>query len=78
MMVLQQKRKGVVMNKLSEVLQERRMSKLQLAIGAGVNPSDLYSAMSGKKPFYPSWKKRISIFLDIKESELFGVSGYDE
>lgn len=59
------------MMKLLDVLKERNISKLQLAMGAGINPSDLYCALNGTKPFYPKYKRKISEFLQIDEDVLF-------
>ena len=56
---------------LLKILKERNISKLQLALKAGITPSDLYLAINGKKPFYPAWRKRISDFLKVGEGELF-------
>jgi len=60
------------MKNLVKILEKKKISKLKLAMGSGVTPSDLYSAMAGKKPFYPAWKKKISEYLKIDEKELFG------
>jgi len=57
---------------LHEILKERGLSKLQLALKSGVAPSDLYLALNGKQPFYPAWKKRIAEFLQVDEDDLFG------
>ena len=59
------------MQKLQNALKKRGLSRLQLAMGAKVTPSDLYNALNGNRPFYPAWRQRISEFLDIPESELF-------
>ncbi len=60
--------------KLLDVLNERNISKLQLALKVGITPSDLYCALNGKKPFYPKYKRKISEFLQIDEAELFAGS----
>ena len=57
--------------KLLDVLRERNISKLQLALNAGITPSDLYCALNGKKPFFPKYKRKIAEFLQIDEAELF-------
>ena len=59
------------MMKLLDVLRERNISKLQLALNAGITPSDLYCALNGKKPFFPKYKRKIAEFLQIDEAELF-------
>ena len=57
--------------KLLDVLKERNISKLQLALNAGITPSDLYCAFHGTKPLYPKYKRKISEFLQIDEAVLF-------
>lgn len=57
--------------KLLDVLRERNISKLQLALNVGINPTDLYCALNGTKPFYPKYKRKISEFLQIDEAVLF-------
>ena len=61
--------------KLLEILKERGMSKLQLAMGAGITPSDLYCALNGRKPLYPAYRRKIAMFLGFEEHELFGKVG---
>ena len=56
---------------LSEILKKRNISKLQLALCTQITPSDLYSAMNGKKPFYPKWRKKIADYMQIDEKVLF-------
>ena len=58
--------------KLLKVLEERKISKLQLALNAGIAPHYLYNAINGKMPFYPKYKKAIAEYLQMDESELFG------
>lgn len=57
--------------KLEQILKERYMSRNQLAVNAGITPSDLYSAISGKKAFFPGWRKRIADYLQMEEEEVF-------
>ena len=57
---------------LLKVLEERKISKLQLALNAGIAPHCLYNAINGKMPFYPKYKKAIAEYLQMDESELFG------
>ena len=56
---------------LLEILKQRKISKMQLALNARITPSDLYQALNGKQPFFPAWKKRIADFLDVDMEELF-------
>lgn len=57
--------------RLLEVLEERKISKLQLALNAGIAPHYLYNAINGKMPFYPKYKKAIAEYLKMDENELF-------
>lgn len=57
--------------KIETLLNERGISRLQLAIKAGINPSDLYAALNGSKPLYPSWRRKISEALGVAEADLF-------
>jgi len=57
--------------KLEKVLMEHGISKLRIALSAGVPPSDLYQALNGKKPLYPMWRKRIANTLQMNEDDLF-------
>jgi transcriptional regulator with XRE-family HTH domain len=57
--------------KLLEILKERNISRLQLAMSTKVNPSSIYDATNKRIPFYPAWKKRIAEYLELTEEELF-------
>ena len=57
--------------KLLKILEEKQMSKLQLAMRTGIAPHHLYNAINGKMPFYPKYKKAIADYLQIGEEELF-------
>lgn len=58
-------------NKLYQILNEHSISVNQLSFMSRIASADLYSALSGKKPFYPNWKKRIAEALDMSVEELF-------
>lgn len=57
--------------KLTKVLEEKNMSRYQLAKGAKIAPPDIYKCFSGKQPFFPKWRKNIAKYLDIDEADLF-------
>lgn len=57
--------------KLRTVLKAKGLSVNKLSFGAMISQSDLSNALSGKKPMFPNWKKRISEFLELPEEELF-------
>lgn len=56
---------------LLKVLNEKGISKLQLALKCQISPSDLYNAINGNRPFYPKWRKKISEYLEVDEQILF-------
>lgn len=57
--------------KLVEVLKEKGISKLKLAMMANIAPSDLYQCFNSKRSFFPAWRKRIANALQMTETELF-------
>lgn len=56
---------------LIKVLEEKNMSRYQLAKGAKIAPPDIYKCFSGKQPFYPKWRKNIAKYLGVNETDLF-------
>ncbi|MDP3306084.1 MAG: hypothetical protein Q8S15_08430 [Erysipelotrichaceae bacterium] len=58
-------------SKLETLLYVRRISKLQLALKTGINPSSLYDAINGKREFYPGYKRKVAEFLEVDENYLF-------
>ena len=58
-------------NKIIKLSQEKGISINQLALLSRITPSDLYYALSGKKPFFPNWRKRVAEALDSTVEELF-------
>ena len=65
------------MQKLLKVLEEKKISRLQLAMKAGISPSDLYSALSGKRFMFPGWRRKIAQYLQMDEAELFDRERHD-
>ena len=59
------------MKVLLQALEQKGMTRNKLALQAQINPADLYSAMSGKREFYPQWRKRVAAVLEVQENELF-------
>lgn len=57
--------------KLHQELKKRCLSVNKLSFMSGITASDLYCALSGKKPMYPNWRKRIAEALDMSIEELF-------
>ena len=71
-MSIDKEQKGQNMyNKIIKLSQEKGISINQLALLSRITPSDLYSALSGKKPFFPNWRKRVAEALDSTVEELF-------
>lgn len=57
--------------RLKEILKEKGISAYRLAIECRIATSDIYMALSGKKPMYSKWKTAIAEFLDMSEEEIF-------
>lgn len=57
--------------KLIEVMNKKNLTRHKLAMLSNINPPDLYNALEGKKPMYPSWRKRIANALGVKETDVF-------
>lgn len=57
--------------KLKQIMQEREISAYRLAIDCKIALSDIYQAISGKKPMFPRWRKSIAAYLEMEEKDLF-------
>ena len=57
--------------KLVEKMRQKNITTHKLAKLSNITPQDLYSALSGKKPFFPNWKKRIAEALETDVESLF-------
>lgn len=57
--------------KLKKTLDVRNITIYRLAKMSKINTQDLYTALKGKKPLYPNWKKRIAEALDTDINSLF-------
>ena len=56
---------------LKEIMKEKNIKVNQLAFATLITPSDLSAALSGRKPFFPNWRKRVAEALDSTVEELF-------
>ena len=56
---------------LKKIMKEKNINTNQLAFASLITPSDLYQALSGKKPFFPNWRKRVAEALDSTVEEIF-------
>ncbi len=56
---------------LRKIITERNLSGAKLSRMADVSQSDFYMMMSGKKPAFPNWRKRIAEALQMPEVEVF-------
>ena len=66
--------KGVQVNKLKEVRNERGFSQLRLAMLTGIAPGDISRIENGWLYPYAGWRKRLSKALSVTEKELFPES----
>ena len=57
--------------KLMKVLEDKNISRYQLAKGTKIAPSDIYNCFNGQQPFYPKWRKSIAKYLGVNETVLF-------
>lgn len=57
--------------KLKKTLDVRNITVYRLAKMSKINTQDLYTALKGKKPMYPNWKKRIAEALNTNVDSLF-------
>ena len=57
--------------KLRTVMEKNGISQRKLSLLTNITSQDLNQAINGKKPFFPSWRKRVSEALKIPENELF-------
>jgi lambda repressor-like predicted transcriptional regulator len=61
--------------KLRLILREKGISVNKLALECKITSPDMYSALNGKKPMFPKWRKAISEYLGMTEDELFEKEG---
>lgn len=59
------------MDRVLKELETRNISRYRLALSIGVAPPDLYCALSGKKPLWPAYRRKIAAYLQVPEEELF-------
>lgn len=59
------------------VMNERGISIRQCAKDIGIGRPDLSSALNGRKPMYPKYKRLLSDYLCIDEKVLFPEEGGD-
>ena len=62
-------------DKLKAALKEKGISVYRLSQLSRIASPDLYNVLSGKRPMYPNWKKRISEAVGIPEEDLFEEEG---
>lgn len=56
---------------LIKAIEEKNISKAQLSRRADIAQSDFYMMLSGKRPAFPGWRKRIAEVLEMEEKILF-------
>lgn len=61
-------------NTLREVRISKNKTILEISRITAISPSDLSQVELGKRPCFPSWRKRISAALNVPEAELFPES----
>lgn len=58
-------------DKLKTTMREKNISVNKLSFLSEIAAPDLYCALSGKKPMFPNWKKRIAEALNTDIESLF-------
>lgn len=58
-------------DRLKAEMKKQGISGNRLAIEAKIATADFYTAINGKKPFYPNWRKRVADVLGVDEAVLF-------
>lgn len=58
-------------NQIKKIATEKGYSLHRLALEARISPSDLYSAVNGKREFFPKWRERVAQVLGVDEDTLF-------
>ena len=57
--------------KLKKIMTEKNLNQRKLSAMADMAQADLNQAILGKKPMFPSWRKRIAAALGMTEIEVF-------
>jgi lambda repressor-like predicted transcriptional regulator len=66
------RKRGIRMyDTFKNVLKEKGISMYRAALNAGIQPSDIYSAVRGDRKFYDGWKHRISKALEMDPEDVF-------
>ena len=57
--------------KLKSIMRQSKLSQYRLAHMANVPSTGLNQAINGKLTFFPGWRKRVAIALNMPEDEVF-------
>lgn len=57
--------------RIKSACDERKIPISAMLMNANIQSGDFYSAVNGKRPFFPGWRKRIADVLGMSEAELF-------
>lgn len=58
-------------DELIREMQRKKITGYKLAQLTNISKPDIYSALKGKKPFYPAWRRRIAAALNVPENKIF-------
>lgn len=62
---------SILKERIKNKCKENGISITRMLHKANMQSGDFYYAISGKRPFFPAWKKRIAEALEVSEEELF-------
>lgn len=60
-----------VKQRIKLACEKENISLSRLLMSVNIHSSDFYQAINGRKPFFKSWRQRISEALKVNEEELF-------
>ena len=63
------------MSVLKQVMVARGWSQNRLALESKIPGTSICQAFKGRTSWFPSWRKRISMAVDMDEDELFTTGG---
>jgi hypothetical protein len=60
-----------IKERIKSACEEQKVTISSVLMSSKINSGDFYQAVNGKKPFFKSWRLRISEALKMSEDELF-------
>ena len=64
--------------KVAEALLEKGWTRNRLSVEAGISSSEIYTSLSGQRPMFPGYRRKISEALGVPEEDLFDEEAKDD